>query len=105
MNGNERRAAKRATYFCEARLEGMDVAHSHVRLADLSVEGAFVDTRTVLPVGTVTRLRFTVGAQEVSVSAEVRYSMPGMGMGLRFLNLGPGERQLIEQLLSSHSGH
>lgn len=100
MEDSERRASKRTTYFCEATLEGMDVAHTHVRLADLSVEGAFVDTRSVLPAGAVTRLRFTLGSKDVGVNAEVRYSMPGMGMGLRFLNLAPEDRKAIEEFLA-----
>lgn len=100
MSDGERRGAKRITYFCEAKLEGMDVAHASVRLADLSVNGAFVDTRSVLPAGAVTRLRFTIGAREISVSAEVRYSMPGMGMGLRFLDLAAADREVIERLVA-----
>ncbi len=101
MNERERRGAKRVTFFSEARLEGMDVAHANVRLADLSVEGAFVDTRTVLPVGAVTRVRFNILGRDVTVSAEVRYSMPGMGIGVRFLDLSPEDREVIERLLNS----
>lgn len=101
MNERERRAARRVTFFSEARLEGMDVAHTNVRVADLSVEGAFVDTRTVLPVGAVTSLHFKIRGEDVNVSSEVRYSMPGMGMGLRFLNLSREARDVIERFLLS----
>lgn len=101
MNERERRGSRRVTFFSEARLEGMDVAHANVRLSDLSVEGAFVDTRTVLPVGAVTRLHFSILGEDVNVNSEVRYSMPGMGMGLRFLNLSPEAREVIERFLLS----
>lgn len=100
MNG-ERRGSRRVPFFCEAALEGIDVARSNARLADLSVDGAFVDARTVLPGGAVTRLRFTILSKEISVAAEVRYSLPGMGMGMRFLDLAPGDRALIESFLAT----
>jgi hypothetical protein len=96
---NERRNSRRVTFFCEAHLEGIDVSQANVRLADLSVDGAFVDARTVLPPGAVARLRFTLLDQEVAVKAEVRYSMPGMGMGLRFLDLSPEARALIARFV------
>lgn len=62
---------KRVTYFAEAELEGIDVSRRQVRLADLSTGGAFVDTRTVLPPGTIARLRFSVLGRAISVQAEI----------------------------------
>jgi hypothetical protein len=96
---SERRNSRRVTFYCEAHLEGIDVSHANVRLADLSVDGAFVDARTVLPPGAVARLRFTLLEREVSALAEVRYSMPGMGMGLRFKELSPEARDLIARFV------
>ena len=95
----ERRASKRVTYFAEAELEGVDVSRLLVRLADLSVTGAFVDVRNVFPTGTTARLRFTVLGRQISVLAEVRYSMPTFGMGMRFLDLTPEDRTLIEEFI------
>lgn len=96
---NERRNSRRVTFYCEAHLEGMDVAHASVRLSDVSADGAFVDSRMVLPPGARTCLRFTMFEQEVSVQAEVRYSMPGMGMGLRFVDVPPGAASLIARFV------
>jgi hypothetical protein len=101
MSGSERRSSRRVTFFCEAHFEGFDVAHTNVRLADLSVDGAFVDARTVLPPGAITRVRFTLLDEEVSAKVEVRYSMPGMGMGIRFLDLSPAALAVIERFVSS----
>jgi hypothetical protein len=95
----ERRNAKRVTYFAEAELEGVDVSRLSVRLADLSVTGAFIDVRNVFPVGTTANLRFTVLGRTVSVLAEVRYSMPSFGMGVRFLDLKPEDQDLIEAFI------
>lgn len=99
MSERDRRESKRVTFYCEARLDGMDVAYANVRLSDLSVDGAFVDARTVLPEGAVTGIHFRILSTDVSLNAEVRYSMPGMGMGLRFLNPSPEVRQTIERFL------
>jgi hypothetical protein len=96
---DERRSSRRITFFCEAQLDGMDVSRTNVRLADLSTDGAFVDARTVLPPGSVANLRFTLLGQEVTARAEVRYSMPGMGMGLRFLDVSPEARDLIARFV------
>lgn len=101
MTDTDRRASRRITYFAEAELEGIDVSRRlQVRLADLGAGGAFVDTRTVLPAGSTTRLKFTVGGHEVSVLAEVRYSMPSYGMGVRFLDLRQEDRDAIDRFLS-----
>ncbi len=101
MDGSERRRSKRVQFYCEAALEGIDVARANVRVADLSVDGAFVDARTVLPPGVVARLRFTLMGRELNTMAEVRYSLPGMGMGLRFLDLDDEDRQLLAAFVSA----
>jgi hypothetical protein len=101
MSDRDRRAAKRVTYFAEAELEGIDTSRRlQVRLSDLSTGGAFIDARTVLPAGTVAKLKFTVLGQEINVLAEIRYSMPSFGMGVRFLDLAPKDRVFVELFIS-----
>lgn len=104
MTDSDRRDGKRVGCFAEAEIEGIDVGHRlQVRLADLSAGGAFVDVRTVLPAGTTARLRFTVLGKTISVLAEVRYSMPSFGMGVRFLDLRPEDQAFIEQFISQQA--
>ncbi len=99
--GTERRKAARVTYFAEAWLEGLDVSRTVVRLGDLSIEGAFVDARTVLPPGTIARLRFRLEEREIGVMTEVRYAIPAIGMGLHFLDLAPEDRAAIQAFVAS----
>jgi PilZ domain len=100
MRDSERRLAKRITYFAEAELDGLDVGHRlQVRLADLSTGGAFVDARSVLPAGAKATLTFTVLGRPISVLSQVRYSMPSFGMGVRFLDLRPEDRAVIEEFI------
>jgi hypothetical protein len=103
MRVSDRRQHKRTTYYCEARIEGLDVARGACRLADISAGGAFVEARTVLPPGTRTRVRFELLGQQISALAEVRYCEPGIGMGIRFLDLSPPDRATIDRFLRERS--
>jgi hypothetical protein len=64
-------------------------------MADISVGGAFVEARTLLPVGARTRIRFHLGGREFVTEAEVRYTSPGIGMGLHFIGLPADDQCLI----------
>jgi hypothetical protein len=98
MSDVERRRSRRVSYLTEARLEGIDVGRADVRIADLSVDGAFVDARTVLPAGTIARLHFVIDSTEMSVLVEVRYSMPGFGMGVRFIEVDDATRRMLNSI-------
>jgi hypothetical protein len=81
----DRRSSARRPYYCEAHLEGLDVGRVPCRMADISVGGAFVEARTQLPAGARTRIRFHLAGREFVADAEVRYTSPGIGMGLHFI--------------------
>ncbi len=100
MTGNsERRSAPRIAFFTEALLEGIDVSRADVRITEISPGGAFVDTRTVLPAGTITHLLFTLGDRQLRVKAQVRYAIPSIGMGLAFTELSAADRQLLAEFV------
>ena len=103
MSSVEKRRSRRVAFFCEAQLEGIDVGRANVRIADLSVDGAFIDAVTVFPIGTVARLRFSAKDHEFSLFTEVRYSMPGMGMGVRFLDVSGSDHSALEAIVAQHS--
>ena len=104
MSEDDRRKSRRVSYFIEARLEGIDVGRSHVRIADLSADGAFVDARTVLPAGTIARLHLAIDSTEVSVLVEVRYSMVGFGMGVRFIEVDDATRRVLNSVIAQRTG-
>ena len=100
MDERERRSTKRMACFADAELEGLDVSRRlQVRLADLSISGAFVDVRTVLPVGAKTRLSFTLHGRTIRTAVEVRYSMPSFGMGVRFLDISEDDQAFIAEVI------
>jgi len=100
MGAAERRQHARVTYFTEASLEGLDVARVPCRLSDLSAGGAFVDARTNLPTGARVQMRFRLADREISVVAEVRYMVPGIGMGVRFVDLTEPDLALIHSAVT-----
>ena len=73
-------------------------------VSNISKSGAFIRTRTPLPVGSRMRLRFTILAEDPEVlegiGEVVRLSNRPMGMGVVFVELEEHSRQLIGKLLT-----
>jgi hypothetical protein len=68
---------------------------------DLSPHGMFVNTSTHLPEGAVVNLRFRLTRSDVEVQTrcEVRYCLPGVGIGVEFIGLGIEAVRAIEEEL------
>lgn len=105
MSGSysDKRVSKRIPYPVEAEFYGVGVSPVNLRIGDLSATGAFIDTITALPLGSVLSLRFVLESTEISVQAQVCYSMPQIGMGVRFLDLAPDQRDLIQSVVQKGS--
>jgi len=60
-----------------------------IRPPDLSLHGMFVNTSTHFPEGAIVNLRFrlTQTNVEVQTRCEVRYCLPGIGIGVEFVGL------------------
>jgi PilZ domain len=76
-----------------------------VRPPDLSPHGMFLNTSTHFPEGAVIHLRFrlTRSSVEVQTRAEVRYCLPGIGIGVEFVGLRRESARAIEHELRSFS--
>jgi hypothetical protein len=61
--------------------------------------GAFIDSLTCYPAGTSLRVRFHIKDKLIETTAEVRYSMPTMGMGVQFVALSPDQLAALETLI------
>ncbi len=66
---------------------------------DISTQGMFINTTLRYPEGTVLKLRFrlTRSAVEIFARGEVRYCLPGVGIGVQFLELSPQSARAIER--------
>jgi DNA-binding response OmpR family regulator len=105
--GRNRRASVRVPYLCEVECLGIDFGSVIQRINDLSTGGVFIDAAKPFPVGSSFSLKFRVPDKEIRVTGEVRYSMPRIGMGVHFLDLGADDRvaiqSVVEDLTKMHS--
>jgi hypothetical protein len=99
MENIDRRETKRVTYICEVNCETAGANRITTRVNDISTTGMFIDSMTSFPVGSVLKLRFRVKERLIETLGEVRYSMPHVGMGVRFINLNAEQMALIESLV------
>jgi hypothetical protein len=74
-------------------------ARMETRVRDLSQQGCYVDTNNALPLGTVTDVRITKGAQLFEAQARVVYSRASKGMGLVFTAIEPEPLRILETWL------
>lgn len=78
-------------------------------VTNISRSGAFIKTKTPLPVGTEVNLRFTVIMDDIEsiegVGQVVRVETDPPGMGVVFKELSAYSKTLIEKLLTSKGGN
>jgi PilZ domain-containing protein len=72
-----------------------------VRVPDISTRGIFINTSRPFPEGAVLKVQFRLSRTNVVVKArgEVRYCLPGVGIGVEFVELSPEARGAIEKEL------
>jgi PilZ domain len=73
-----------------------------IKAPDLSSTGMFIAAPRSFPEGTILSLKFrlAVTGVEVRASFEVRYCLPGAGIGVEFIGLSPEATRDIERELS-----
>ena len=98
---DDRRRYDRARLIVDVFFDGND-ATGVASTKDISLGGFYMNTQTVIPEGSVllVRIPFPDGKQVVA-NAEVVYSNPTRGVGLRFKSLSDENRELIERELGS----
>lgn len=70
-----------------------------IRPPDVSAHGMFFNTSTRFPEGAVLNLRFrlALSGAEIRTRCEVRYCLPGVGVGVEFIGISPEAVRQIEQ--------
>jgi hypothetical protein len=65
---------------------------------DLSARGMFINTPNHLPEGTVLQVSFQLARSnfEVLARCEVRYCLPGVGIGVEFIEISPKAQRAIK---------
>ncbi|MGB6198642.1 MAG: PilZ domain-containing protein [Candidatus Acidiferrales bacterium] len=72
-----------------------------LRPPDISLRGMFINTDRRFPEGAVLKLHFrlTRSGEEVVARSEVRYCIPGVGVGVEFIELPPKSARAIQREL------
>jgi hypothetical protein len=75
-----------------------------LRAPDISPKGMFINTPNHLPEGTVVRVSFQLPRSnfEVFARCEVRYCLPGVGIGVEIVEISPESRRAIEEEIQSN---
>ena len=69
------------------------------RTLDISPLGMFINTEYLVPEGSILDIRFSlpITRHKISTRAEVRYSLPSIGIGIRFINLSSEDQDAINR--------
>lgn len=70
---------------------------------DISPKGMFVNTPVHFPEGSVLKVSFRLARSNhrVETRCEVRYCMPGLGVGVEFIGIAAGDRDAISEEIQS----
>ena len=97
LQHDERRVHDRSRLIVDVFFNGAD-ATGVASTKDISLGGLYMTTQAVIPEGSLLTLRIPLkDDQQVVVNAEVMYSNPGRGVGVRFHGLTEKDRALMER--------
>ena len=103
--GKERRGEPR--YPLTAMAEAIEIkSHTRVtgRISDIGAGGCYFEVMSPFAVGADLQLRITRDNQTLTASAKVLYSTGGMGMGLLFTKVDPGQSPILRKWVGDLSG-
>ena len=97
----ERRVFDRSRLIVDVFFDGKD-ATGVASTKDISVGGFYMNSQTTIPEGSLLLVRIPFGpGKQVVCNAEVVYSNPGRGVGVRFQGLSDEARHLLETEMQS----
>ena len=98
----ERRSSDRTTVACPVTLIANGQLH-YTQTCNLSENGLFINDDHGLGVGGLVNVILTLPDRRlVSAAAEICFVQPGVGAGIKFLNLKSSDRQEVRQLIRRH---
>lgn len=71
------------------------------RTSDISVSGVFIHSKSCFDAGMLLRLEFDVARTRIETVGEICYSIPQVGMGVRFIDLKPEFHNVISGLIDA----
>jgi len=73
----------------------------HVRTADISATGCYLDTLNPVPVGSQVRLTISHHDEVVEAAGRIMYVIPGLGMGVAFQGVLPEQQARLKRWLEA----
>ena len=98
---DERRSYDRSRLIVDVFFDGQDVT-GVASTKDISPGGLYMNTQATIPQGAMLLVRIPFRSDATMVCrAEVIYSEPGRGLGLRFIDLSDEGRALLEHEIAN----
>lgn len=97
-SSDERRQFNRSRLIVDVHFDGAE-STGIASTKDMSPGGVYLTTHSVLPLGARLTLRIPLGGEQLVVKAEVVYSDPGRGVGVRFHGVTDEARAVMEREL------
>jgi PilZ domain len=98
--GDDRREFDRSRIIVDVFFDGND-ATGVASTMDISIGGFYMSTKAEIPEGSLLLVRIPFGTNQVVGNAEVVYSNPGKGVGVRFQGLSDEARELLARELKN----
>jgi len=98
LPADERRVFDRSRLIVDVFFDGAD-GTAVASTKDISPGGLYMNTQTELPEGSLLTMRLPFAEGDVIVNAEVVYSNPGLGVGVRFHGLSEKDRSIMQRAL------
>ena len=98
ISPDERRQFDRSRLIVDVHFDGAD-STGIASTKDMSVGGVYLSTQAQIPEGATLTLRIPLAGEHVVVKADVVYSNPGHGVGVRFHRVSDETRALMEREL------
>jgi hypothetical protein len=95
---DDRREHDRSRLILDVHFDGAE-ATGVASTRDISLGGLFMKTQTEIPLGKTLSLRIPLGGQYAVLKADVVYSKPGVGVGVKFVDVPDDARELMEREL------
>ncbi|MDX6305290.1 MAG: PilZ domain [Blastocatellia bacterium] len=98
LSADERRQFDRSRLIVDVHFDGAD-STGVAGTKDISLGGLYLSTQVQIPEGARLTLRIPLGGEHVIVKADVVYSNPGHGVGVRFHRLSDEAHAVMEREL------
>jgi hypothetical protein len=93
----ERRRFTRYSFKEEVLVDGIQLCTSY----DISEEGMYISTIQTFDKGSIIELTIPYKDGKIRLKAEVRYTQPGIGMGVKFIDLDNEIKEKIRNIIDS----